>query len=446
MENLITFIISTITQTIMTAYFVLNTAKFFVDKNFSKKQCLISIVLFTIIGPGTKFLKINFPTLFPVVNVPFTIFMLFLITYFVLKVHFSKSLLISTLMLVLVAISELLTMSISRIIFRESMEEIINSSLGSSISLIILCVLSILLTKLFIIIFNKKLSVIDNLKKISYKQVSVYIALLIIYVFPQMILLIINKYAYTNTFLIVNTVQFILIFIFLSIYLKKSIEHEKVQMDLYTSELHNKTLIGMVDGVRTLKHDYNNIIQALNGYVTTKQYDKLAEHINGVLKECNIINNLSVIDPKIFNEPAIYGVVGAKYFLAHKDNITFDFDVMTNIAKIDFCKPDLSRILGILLDNALEATKKCKKPYIMLEMKYDKRKNADVIRVINSYDTNINIDLNKIYEKGFSTKEVKSGIGLWEVKKLITKSKNSQIFATIEKDKFVQNIIIEKTE
>ena len=82
----------------------------------------------------------------------------------------------------------------------------------------------------------------------------------------------------------------------------------------------------------------------------------------------------------------------------------------------------------------------------MLEMKFNKRKNADFIRVINTYDTDIQINLEKIYEKGFSTKEVKSGIGLWEVKKLITKSRNSQVFATIEKDKFIQNIIIEKTE
>ena len=77
-------------------------------------------------------------------------------------------------------------------------------------------------------------------------------------------------------------------------------------------------------------------------------------------------------------------------------------------------------------------------------MKFDRKRNADIIRVINTYDTSINIDLESIYKKGVSSKKKKSGIGLWEVKKIISKQSNSQIYPTIEKDKFVQNIIIEK--
>lgn len=136
--------------------------------------------------------------------------------------------------------------------------------------------------------------------------------------------------------------------------------------------------------------------------------------------------------------------MGAKYFLAVDKDITVDLDVTCDFTKICFSMPELSRILGILLDNAMEATEKAKQKYIRFEAKYDKRKNADVIKVINTYDTSINIDLDKIYEKGVSSKKVKSGIGLWEVKKLVKKNKSSQIFATIEGGKFVQNLIIER--
>ena len=107
--------------------------------------------------------------------------------------------------------------------------------------------------------------------------------------------------------------------------------------------------------------------------------------------------------------------------------------------------PDLSRILGILLDNAIEATSKLdNNKYIKLEMRFDSKKYADVIRIYNTYDTSIQINTADIFKKGYSSKKVKSGIGLWEVQKLIKKSGNSQIFACIEKEKFVQNIIIEK--
>lgn len=222
-------------------------------------------------------------------------------------------------------------------------------------------------------------------------------------------------------------------------------EKEKAKSDLMTITLHNKTMTGMVDGVRKLKHDYNNIMQALNGYVSTKQYDKLQAHINSVIGECSDINNLSVINPKVFNEPAIYGIVGAKYFTATDKNIKFELDISTDISKINFSMPDLSRILGIILDNAMEATSKLEKGrYIKLEMRYESKKCADIIRVYNTYDTNVHINIQDLFKKGYSSKEVKSGIGLWEVKKLINKSGNSQIYASLEKNLFIQNIIIEK--
>lgn len=373
MDNLLIFISNAIIQTFLCGYTVYSISKFFVSEPFSKKQNILLII--------TSLLGVTFSLIvkeyIPAFNIMTCIVVFVLISHFVLKITWLKSLLIAVLSMTYTAITEIICFFIGMIIFKADVAELTNQPL-----------------------------------------ISIALSLL----------------------------QFILICIFLFVYLKKSVEHEKTQSDLFTSELHNKTLVGMVDGVRTLKHDYNNIMQALNGYVSTKQYDKLQNHINGVLEECNIVNSLAVIDPKIFNDPAIYGIVGSKFFLANEQNLPFEFDIVTNIAEIQFPMPDLSRILGILLDNAMEATKKAKKPLIRLEMKFDKRKCADVIRVVNTYDTSINIDLEAIYKKGFSTKKVKSGIGLWEVKKLVSKVRNAQVYATIENDKFVQNLIIEKID
>ena len=178
--------------------------------------------------------------------------------------------------------------------------------------------------------------------------------------------------------------------------------------------------------------------------IITKEYNKIEPFVSNLMKECQAINTLDSLDPAIFNEPAIYGVVASKYATSKCDNIQMDLEILTNIKDIDFSIPELSRILGILLDNAIEATKNAETKYVRLEMKYDKRKCADVIRVINTYDTNIQIDLEGIYKKGVSSKKVKSGIGLWEVKNIISKYNNAQIFPSIENDKFVQNVIIEQ--
>ena len=211
------------------------------------------------------------------------------------------------------------------------------------------------------LIVKKKLNFKEIFSWYNKKQLIIIISLILICLFPQFVVFVLNEYNYPTYFLILNSIQIIIICIVIFSSFKNAMEKEKAKSDLTTITLHNKTMTGMVDGVRKLKHDYNNIMQALNGYMSTKQYDKLQAHINSVIGECSDINNLSVINPKIFNDPAIYGIVGAKYFTAIEKDIKFELDISTNIANINFSMPDLSRILGIILDNAMEATTKLEK-------------------------------------------------------------------------------------
>lgn len=330
-------------------------------------------------------------------------------------------------------------------IFKINSEVFVGSIKYLSIALIIQYTLFFTIVKVLNIIIRNKKDFKYMINSINKKTLISIIAILTLCILPQFIIYVLNQYNYPAYFLILNSLQMIIVCIVIFTSFKNSMEKEKAENDLLAANLHNKTMTGMVDGVKKLKHDYNNIMQALNGYVSTKQYDKLQEHINSVIGECNEINTLSVISPKIFNDPAIYGIVGAKYFMAIEKDIKFELDITTNVANINFSMPDLSRILGILLDNAIEATSKLdNNKYIKLEMRFDSKKCADVIRVYNTYDTSIQINTADIFKKGYSSKKVKSGIGLWEVQKLVKKSNNSQIFACVEKEKFIQNIIIEK--
>lgn len=444
MENLILQIFNVIIQTFINTYLMLNVAKGIASTRFTKTQIAIHTIFVIIAMTSGVIIRVLYSPL----NIITTALIIFISLILVLKINILKSLFLILLTFTLLSIAEITSVYIILFIFKIDMQSLINSPFMCLLVIILETIFIYSLIKLFVFYFKKRKNdiITVSLKQTSKKQLKIFIIGIIIYIIPQMILFIINKFSYPIIFLIINSIQFILTSIFLLIYLKKDIEHEKIQSDLITSELHNKTMVGMVDGVRTLKHDYNNIMQSLNGYVSTKQYDKLQDHINKVLIECNVVNNLSIIDPKIFNEPAIYGIVGAKYFIAMKHDISFDFDIIANIKEIDFPMPELSRILGIFLDNAIEATQNLEKKYIRLEMKFNNRKCADIIRIINTYDTNVELDLNKIYDKDFSTKEVKSGVGLWEVKKIVNKNPNSQVYATIQNNKFIQNLIIEKLD
>lgn len=443
MEFLIVRGLSSILEAGLWSYFIISIAKIISkeDIHFSKKQIaifFISLVALFEIGCLTRgiFTFFNLIVIYPTV---------FLLSVFLLKLNIIQSISIIVTNIIALIITELIAVFTTMSILKIDSNTFVNSWIYLTIALTIQYTLFFAIVKITNTISKNKTNFRDLLESINTKTVITVLSILALCICPQFIIYVINKYNYPTHFLFLNSIQMIMICIVIFISFKNAMEKEKAKSDLMTITLHNKTMTGMVDGVRKLKHDYNNIMQALNGYVSTKQYDKLQAHINSVIGECSDINNLSVINPKVFNEPAIYGIVGAKYFTAIDKDIKFELDISTNISKINFSMPDLSRILGIILDNAMEATSKLEKgKYIKLEMRYESKKCADIIRVYNTYDTNVHINIQDIFKKGYSSKEVKSGIGLWEVKKLINKSGNSQIYANLDKNLFIQNIIIEK--
>ncbi len=442
MENLIIQIFNVLIQSLLDLYIIVVMSKKLSKVEKYKGKQIIFLFLFILL-PNSVSLALDYTSfnyLKPLVILVFETIAMIII----LKQKISYSILIEVITYIMFMTFEMLYMFFLKLITNKPIHVILGNTFNRFLGILVYD--SILFIIIFVInyILNRKNIKSSFLNNISTKHLYFLIIAIIIYILPQSFISVITNYSYPPLFIGVNLVQFILITIFTFYFLRKDMDYQKSREDLITSEIHNKTLIGMIDGVRTLKHDYNNIIQSLNGYVVTKQYDKLENHIKSLLKECNGINNISSIDPKVFNDPAIYGIVGSKYFLANEKGIPFEFDITTDVAGLDFPKPELSRILGILIDNAIEATTKSTNPYIRLQIRFDNRKCADLIKIYNTYDTSIDINLQDIFKKGYSSKEVKSGIGLWEVKKLVKQNPNSQIYASIEENMFVQNIVIER--
>lgn len=435
MENLIIQFLNILVQTVFISYYFVLASN--CTENKGKKFSLILLIL-TIIN--NLLALINLKQYNNLLNTLIISIIYILILKLLVKKTWAKSFIIVVLYYALIVVTEIITFYLSNLILHASSADIMSNPYNFLIFIICQHIIAVI----FLLVYNIFIAKKYKLSNLTFKNSKILIIMIVGCILPQVLLFALTNYTYPLPLLITSVMQIILISGLIFLYIKSSLTKEKIEAELITTETHNKTLIEIVDSVRTLKHDYGNIVQALNGYVLTKQYEQLDEYVNSLLKEFNSVNNVSSIDPKIFNEPAIYGVVGAKYFFATENDITFELEVTSNIKEINFPKPELSRIFGILLDNAIEATQKSKEKYIKLEINFCEKKYADVIRVINSYDTSINIDLENIYEKGVSSKKIKSGIGLWEVKKLVKKNSHSQIYATIENDKFVQNLIIEK--
>lgn len=212
---------------------------------------------------------------------------------------------------------------------------------------------------------------------------------------------------------------------------------EKTKADLENEILYNKTLTLLHDNIRCFKHDFNNIVQAIGGYVELNDMDGLRDYYKRLLEECKLTNNLNLLNPETINNPSIYSLLTNKYYIASQKNITMNFSVFTDLSNINFNTYELSRILGILLDNAIEAAEESDEKLIEIEFTSDKKKQLFIIK--NSCKDS-NISTTKIFEKGYSTKERNSGIGLWKVHKILSKNTNVDLFTTISNNMFSQQL------
>lgn len=115
--------------------------------------------------------------------------------------------------------------------------------------------------------------------------------------------------------------------------------------------------------------------------------------------------------------------------------MTFLLDLTTLNMKIY----DFARILGILLDNAIEASKECDEKIINITFRTDTKNNKQLIIIENTYK-NKDVDTKNIFEKGISGKQNHSGLGLWEVQNIIKKNNNVNLFTSKTDKLFSQQL------
>ena len=220
------------------------------------------------------------------------------------------------------------------------------------------------------------------------------------------------------------------ILIFYIIYLKITIHKQKLEI---------KTLTEINDSTRSFRHDFNNIMQAIGGYIQTNNLYDLKEYFNNLVPECFKVNNLYRYHSKLMANSAVYSIIADKYNKAEKLNIKMSLNIISDINKINLDSYHLTKILGIFLDNAIEASKECSKKIINISFKYSN--NKQLILVENTY-LNKNISIKKIFEKNFSSKLNHSGLGLWEVNKIVNKHKNLNLYTITDKNFFTQKLEI----
>lgn len=226
----------------------------------------------------------------------------------------------------------------------------------------------------------------------------------------------------------------------LSIYsLTKTTQLELTSIDLEKEREYNKSLKSMQDELHGFRHDFSNIMCTIGGYVLVKDMDGLSKYYSQIQKDVIKINNLGALNPETINHPAVFALISSKYSKALEFGIEMNINVFINLNTLNMKIYEFTRILGILLDNAIEASKECDEKIINIEIRKDSNRNRQLLLIENTYP-NKDVDTEKIFEKKYSTKQGNSGLGLWEVRKILTRNTNLNLFTSKDERLFKQQL------
>lgn len=233
-----------------------------------------------------------------------------------------------------------------------------------------------------------------------------------------------------------------LIYIALSFYnLTKVKKLVKTTQKLQTTEEHNKTLQISYDNIRIFKHDFDNIVTTIGGFIKSNDIDGLKKYYSHLEYDCKKVNTLYLLDPNIINNPGIYNLLTTKYSEAIEKQITVNLTFLLDLNNLNMKIYDFTRILGILLDNSIDAASECEEKILNIVFRNDYKNNRNIILIENTYkDRDVNLE--NIFIKGVTGKENHTGLGLWEIRQILKKNNNANLFTTKNEKYFSQQLEI----
>ena len=399
-----------------------------------KRNYYVQMLILSIIGIISKFL---IPTPYgAIINIA-SVLLSFIILY---KTKFIGTFIGLILVVLITALFEMISSQVFTLLFNRPYSEFANYPIYSIIFMTIVYSSLFIMLKLFKK-FNINITSFKNINKKDSITILVTVALGFITVFLQLYI----SAFYNNllpTFVILLSILCLIAYFFISLFsIVKTKQLEIATIDNQNLQSYNDNLKSMYDNIRAFKHDFNNIVHAIGGYVRAKDMDGLTKYYDSLFDECSSINNLSALNPETVNNPSIYAILLDKYSKAEKKNIKMELGVYIDLNTLNADIYEISRMLGILLDNSIEAAQECENKYINVRFLMDNRKNRQLIIIENTYKDK-NVDTLKIFEKSYSTKPHNTGLGLWEVNKILNKHDNLAIYTTKTDEYFSQQLEI----
>lgn len=264
--------------------------------NANKKQKIIYVILMCIISAFNVFL-------IPSPFVPFINYIgMIIIIFAFFKTSFLKSVLTSVSCAIIFALIGTLLSNPFLYIFNINKEILENTVIYKFVYLMItyIAITSII----FLIKYrNIKITFLDDIDlknkyiilfNISLGFLTLIIQAIVTFYYIDTLPIIITFFSF-----IILLAYFVLSLFSLTRVMKLSLTTKKLQ----SVQEYNKSLHILHDNVRGFKHDFDNIVTTIGGYIRTNDMEGLKKYYIELEDDCQKVNNLYLLNPEVVNNP-----------------------------------------------------------------------------------------------------------------------------------------------
>lgn len=436
MELAVEYIVKFISSFIMMSVIVNCWHKLIGEKiNLKDKKMYITIVILSLISIFNYYLVNQYIRIFSI-----TLFLV--IAFYVLfKKKLSVTILTPIFVQFIFMIVEMIFVVTVCQIFNMNNEGIIDTQFGQFFSNFVISMLVLMVFKIPFI--NKFYNIIIKATdKINNKQII--ITSFIVIIMANLLTMLLYYKIEFKYLLIFNTLLTIFCFTIVIYSFKTKNNYIKVY-DKYNTTLKNlKEYEDILDRYRVSNHENKNQLLTIRNMLP-KTNKKIISYIDTVVENKLKDNERVMFEVSRIPAGGLRGLIYSKVLAMKEINVDYELEISKEVKTVDLINNidesmmlDICKIIGVYLDNAIQEVEKLYEKYVNIEMYLD---NKDlIIAISNNYNEIIEID--KIEEKGYTTKENGHGYGLTLARGIIESNKKLSNKKMITQDTFTQMLKI----
>lgn len=357
----------------------------------------------------------------------------------IFNIKLSKSVFTSIVYVILLVIPDLLILSTAIYILGISKEYYYSDFTSSLLGNISVCLCLVIITY----VLKKPLKKLINYNLSTNKKIivmsSITLVMLAIFFYN-----LIKTFEFNNNIITYLVIIVMLICILLYLF-KQKIENEKISKKYDELLDVMKSYESDIEEQRTLRHETKNEFATIKCKLQDKEDNKtIIEYIDSVIGEKEKAGSTKYSKFKYLPSNGLKGFFYYKFIEAEKKGINVSINISKQIEN-SFLKDietkdfkDLARIIGVYLDNAIEASSTSEDKKLGIEMYLIKEKIEIIIT--NTFNNEINLD--KIGKESFSTKGKHRGHGLLLVNKILSENNMFEAKNEIRGNIYIQSLKI----